>query len=210
MWFKIDFYVSRCCLIVDLEEAKMDYSKFGDLETYVFKGVKDEFEKNGFLNAFDFFSVIIWKSNRSKTKIKDKLIDIAESKDLNKICKKLTGEINEQKDKKERLKLLLEDWKFGLPMASAILTVLDRKNEFTVYDIRVCNALDAFKTLNGKGTKNKIKGYFEYVEKVKEEAKKNNKTLRKMDKLLWYKSFCKELEQDVKNNFKRLEKQIKK
>lgn len=173
----------------------MDYSKFIDLRTYVFKHIKDEFEKNGFLNAFDFFCIIIWKSNRSKTNIRNKLICKAKSKDLNKICKKLTGEIAEKKDKKERLKLLLEDWEFDLPMASAILTALDQKNEFTVYDIRVCGSLDIdeFKTLNGKGNKNKMKGYFEYVEKVKEEAKKYNKTLREMDKFLWGKSFYKEL-----------------
>jgi hypothetical protein len=190
----------------------MDYSKFIDLRTYVFEDVNDKFEDDGFLDAFDFFSIIIWKSNRSKTKIRNKLICKAKSKDLDEICEKLTREITEKKDKKEKLELLLEDWDFGLPVASTILTVLDQKNEFTIYDRRVCGSLDIkeFKTLNGKGNKNKMKGYFEYVEKVKEEAKKHNKTLRKMNDFFWGESFYIELKKDIKNNFQRLNKKKKK
>ena len=47
------------------------------------------------------------------------------------------------------MRILIEDWAFRLPMASAILTVL-YPDSFTVYDIRVCSELQ-----NHHGVRNK-------------------------------------------------------
>ena len=59
----------------------MDYSKFyrNDLEKYLFDDVINKFEENGYINAFDFFCIIIWKANRAKTKVANKICKIEKS-----------------------------------------------------------------------------------------------------------------------------------
>lgn len=47
----------------------MDYRAFYHLESYLFNTVRIRFLENGFLDAFDFFCIVIWKANRSKSKI---------------------------------------------------------------------------------------------------------------------------------------------
>jgi hypothetical protein len=188
-----------------IEGGKMDYAKFGDLETYVFKDVNCKFKKNGFLNAFDFFCIIIWKANRAKTKTSDRLCKIANTTNLDDICKTITCEIYQEKDDKNKIRLLLQKWRFNLPMASAILAVL-YPNRFPIYDIRVCSILNEFYDLNGKGIKRKVEGYFRFRDKIKKISKSRKKSLREVDKLLWGESFYKDLKQDVKDNFQRLKK----
>lgn len=57
--------------------------------------------------------------------------------------RKLTADIYGASTGRERLRVLMEDYGFLLPMATAILTVL-WPDEFTVYDIRVCDSLGRF------------------------------------------------------------------
>ena len=57
--------------------------------------------------------------------------------DLNTIVKFLVSTIAKARDDKVRMRILIEDWAFRLPMASSILTVL-YPNSYTVYDVRVC------------------------------------------------------------------------
>jgi len=186
----------------------MDYSKFyrNDLEKYLFDDVINKFEENGYINAFDFFCIIIWKANRAKTKVANKICKIEKSNYLDQICINLTREIYKEADDKEKLRILLKKWKFGLPMASAILTVL-YPTRFTVYDIRVCNVLKDFHNLTNKGIDNKIKGYFDFIIRVKDVAKTKKKSLRNIDKFMWGESFYNELKKDVNDNFKRLRKE---
>jgi hypothetical protein len=49
-------------------------------------------------------------------------------------------------DPEQQLGLLLTKWGFRLPTATAILAVL-YADTFTIYDIRVCNRLRAFRQL---------------------------------------------------------------
>lgn len=171
---------------------KKDYSKYYDLEKYLFKNISFKFKKDGFLKACDFFCIIIWKANRSKTKVKKKLLKISSSKDINEICKRLTSDIAKKTSDKDKLKILLNKWHFRLPMATAILTVLYSSN-FTIYDIRVRGQLgiDDF-----AGRKNQIDKYFsEYLPRVKKEGK--GVTLRDKDKYFWGKSFAEDLEKLV-------------
>lgn len=165
-----------------------DYSKYYDLEKYLFEDIPLKFKKDGFLKASDFFCIIIWKANRSKTKIKKKLLKISGSKDINEICKRLTLDIAKQTSDKDKLKILLDKWRFRLPMATAILTVL-YPNNFTIYDTRVRGQLgmDDF-----ADRKNQIDKYFsEYLPRVKKEGK--GVTLRAKDKYFWGKSFAEDL-----------------
>ena len=51
-----------------------DYRKFNDLENYLFGDVSRRFSEQGYLKAFDFFCIVIWKANRSKSKIAKRLL----------------------------------------------------------------------------------------------------------------------------------------
>jgi len=163
----------------------MDYSKYYNLEDYLFREVQSNFRRRGYLTPEEFFCIIIWKANRAKSKIKDKILKRG---NLTKNIKKLTNEISKTSNNKEKLKILLKKWNFSLPMATAILTVL-YPNDFTIYDIRTRNQLD-IKDFSGR--KNQIDKYFsDFLPKVKKQPGKN---LRDKDRYLWGKSFHEDLE----------------
>jgi len=162
----------------------MDFSKYYDLEKYIFGEVRDNFLKKGYLTAQEFFCIIIWKANRAKTKIRKKL---SASGSVAGTVKKITEQIFEANNANDKLDVLLKKWRFGMPMASAILSVL-YPNEFTVYDYRVRDQLNLKNIYS-------TKKYFEYfLPRVQKEAKERGKTLREMDKELWGKSFFQDLE----------------
>jgi hypothetical protein len=167
-----------------------DYKKYYYLEQYLFKEVRNKFHSNGFLTAEDFFCIVIWKSNRSKSRIKNKIK--LKSTDVHKVIKILTSELFVKNGSKERLKYLLSDCGFSLPMASAILTVL-YPDDFTVYDYRVCNMLNGFHNLKNKTNFEKIwSGYLEYKSAVIKVVP-NESDLRDKDRWLWGKSFWEDL-----------------
>src|SRR5665647_3378852 len=100
-----------------------DYLKLYDDENYLFEEVSRRFSEQGYLKAFDFFCIVIWKANRSKSKIAKRLLSKGHS-DLNSAVIALTKSLANVADDKTRMKILIEDWGFLLPMATAILTVL--------------------------------------------------------------------------------------
>lgn len=143
----------------------MDYLKYHNLENYLFKEVRSNFRRRGYLRPKEFFCIIIWKAN---------------------------NEIFKTPDNKEKLRVLLEDWSFNLPMATAILTVLYPKN-FTIYDVRVHNQL-GIKDFSGR--KNQVEKYFlEFLPKIR---KTKGKNLRNKDRYLWGKSFYEDLTKFLK------------
>lgn len=159
----------------------MDYSKYYDLENYLFNEVRGSFNARGYLIPEEFFCVVIWKANRAKTKIKNKLLNYGK---LNKIVKDLTSQIYKAKSLEEKMRILIEDYKFGYPMASAVLSVL-YPDDFTVYDYRVVEQLNLRPIYS-------INKYFSYfLPKVK--AYTYGKKLRDKDKYLWGKSFYEDL-----------------
>lgn len=176
-----------------------DYLKYYDLESYLFNTVNGCFKKQGYLSAFDFFCIIIWKANRAKSYIAAKLIDKG-YQELDSAVKALTTELAQNITDKDRMSILFNDWKFPLPTASAILTVL-YPDKFTVYDNRVCDVLELFNNLkNITNFENLWKGYEDFRQKVKESAPKDL-PLRDKDRYLWGKSFHDQLENDVKEVF---------
>ncbi|KKM60225.1 hypothetical protein LCGC14_1544040 [marine sediment metagenome] len=182
-----------------------DYSKYYDLNSYLFNEVSRKYQEQGYIYAFDFFCIIIWKANRAKTNIFKKITKIAKSYDLNKICEEITVNLYDIKANEEKLRYLIEHWQFGIPMASAILSVLF-PDDFTVYDVRVCQILKKHGNLiNKTNIEGIITGYFEYVKDVIDKIPKK-KTLREKDVFLWGESFFLELTQDIKDGFTRLEK----
>jgi hypothetical protein len=117
----------------------MDYLKYYDLEKHLFDFVRERFVRDGVIDPFDFYLILIWKSNRSKNKGRDRLANAAG--DFSKAVKKIADSIYQADDPKEKLKILLSDpWKFSLAIGSAILTVL-YPLDFTVCDTRVCEQL---------------------------------------------------------------------
>ncbi|RJQ33047.1 hypothetical protein C4572_00120 [Candidatus Parcubacteria bacterium] len=160
----------------------MDFSKYYNLEQYLFTDVRNKFNSNGFLDAKDFFCIVIWKANRAKTNIKKKLIKV--NGNLDKAVRFLTEEIFLAKNKEEKLDVLLKKWKFGLPMATAILTVL-YPNEFSVYDYRVREQIGLPNISTGK------KYFLDFLPKVQESP--HGQCLRDKDKYLWGKSFYEDL-----------------
>jgi hypothetical protein len=192
---------------VFVEDSVTDYREYylSNFEGHRFRQVQDSFLQQRYLSAFDFFCIIVWKANRVKSKVAKKLLKSASCNSLDKAVRKLTEDVANAGTAKDRMRALVQTWKFRLPMASAILTIL-YPEEFTVYDVRVTGVLD-----NENGTKlgrlgNRTdfeslwSGYEEYVHVVKRSAPANL-SLRDKDRYLWGKSFFQQLQKDVQQNF---------
>jgi hypothetical protein len=177
----------------------MNFKDLYDLESYLFNVVRRRFIKKGHLTAFDFFCIIIWKANRAKSKIAKKLISHG-YKTLDAAVKELTIGVAKRSKTKDKLRYLFENWKFRLPMATAILTVLYPK-DFTIYDIRVCEIIGNFHNLDSL---TKFENIWLKYQEFKQEVEKiapNNLCLRDKDRFLWGKSFYEQLVRDIGNNF---------
>ncbi len=176
-----------------------DYLKYFDRELYLFEDVHQRFHAKHSLGAFDFFTIIIWKANRAKSKIALKLLakDPAGRRDLDAICRTLTASLYNAPSHKERLRLLMKDWNFALPMASAILSVC-YPEDFTVYDYRVRERLVGFSNLCNSTDFEKVwKCFEEYKAKVEESAPAKL-NLRDKDRYLYGKSMALQLNEDIR------------
>jgi hypothetical protein len=187
----------------------VDYVRYYDLETYLFEDVHRRFHQDKCLNAFDLFSIIIWKANRSKSKLASRLIrkypKLKPAQALEKAATSFTNALATAKTHEGRLLLAIGDWKFRLPMASAILTVL-WPEDFTVYDYRVCEELlqgelGNFRWLSDKAANHKLwLRYCDYLGAVKK-AVPSVTRLREKDMYLWGKSAANQLEIDIEDGF---------
>lgn len=166
----------------------MDYKKFYNLEEYLFQDVGPGFRKTNTLSVADFFCIVIWKANRAKTNIKRKL---SKETTLSQAINKLTSDVVQAMSPEEKLDVMIKKWKFGLPMATAILTVL-YPEDFTVYDYRVREQL-------GLSDIYSVKKYFrDFLPVVKRYAESRNESMRETDKELWGKSFFYDLQKLIK------------
>ena len=94
----------------------------------------------------------------------------------------------------------MKDWGFRLPMASAILTVF-YPDEFTVYDVRVCDALDDFRALGWTNDFESLwAGYVRFVAAVRAAAPEAF-SLRDKDRWLWGRDFRRQLDGDMTTQF---------
>lgn len=177
----------------------MDFRSYYHLESYLFTTVTSRFKSQGYIDAFDFFCIIIWKAERAKSKIAKKLLK--NGKDLDRTACALTWGIAQRPNAKERLRALFSVG-FRLPMSSAILTVL-YPEEFTVYDDRVCGVLGGFHKLKNLTNFDNIwEGYQEFKGKVEDSAP-GDLSLRDKDRYLWGKSFYEQLREDIQTGFKK-------
>lgn len=186
-----------------------EYRKYHSyyFEHYLFDEIRSRFHKQGCLSVEDFFCIVIWKSNRSKSYVAKRLLSSDEGeKGLDKAVEALTRGLFalSNAELKERLRYLWESepWGFRLPTASAILTVL-YPDDFTVYDSQVCDAVGDFHNLyNLTNFDNLWRGYEKYKCKVEESAP-SELCLRDKDRYLWGRSFYIGLTEDIRNNFEK-------
>ena len=180
-----------------------NFLQYHDLEGYIFKVVSTRYAQNKTLTAFDFFCIVIWKANRAKSKVAERLLAHGNGQpNLEAAVDSLLTAISEAKDQRARLSVLVEGWGFRLPMASAILTVL-YPEDFTVYDIRVCDVLRDFKDAQYKTKFAALwERYSAYVIAVKG-AVPECSSLRDKDRFLWGTSFASQLQTDIQSSFGR-------
>lgn len=177
-----------------------DYKKYYNLDKYLFEDLNEKFKRNHVLNVFDFFCIVIWKANRAKSKVANR-IKLKEP-NLEKAVYEITTHLFSASNDEERLRILMVDWKLRLPMSSAILTVLF-PDRFSVYDYRVCEILGKFEDLGHKVKFESIwNGYSQYIKGVQQFVSSES-TLRNKDKYLWGKSFCEDLARDIQDGFPR-------
>ena len=175
----------------------MNPLQFYDLESYLLEGVRPTFHERGSLSAEEFFAIIMWKANRAKPKVARRLM--ARGLSLHEAVRKLTQELHEAPDNQSRF-TVLHGWGLRLPMASAVLAIL-WPEDFSVYDVRVCNQLDKFKYLPDRTKVATLwEGYCEYMEAVKAKAPAHL-SLRDKDRFLWGKSVLEQLHSDVAVEF---------
>ncbi len=181
------------------EKRLTDFARYYDLEGYLFQEVSGRYTKDRQLSAFDFFCIVIWKANRSKSKVAKRLLAQGHA-DLESAVNALAKAVTNAKDNKERLRALVEGWGFRLPMASAILTVLF-PNDFTVYDIRVCEILGDFKDAQYKTQHEALwSRYSAFVARVRQSVPAVE-GLRDKDRYLWGQSFVGQLQRDIESKF---------
>src|SRR5262245_9557770 len=98
-----------------------DYVAIYNLEDYLLENVGARFRKHGVIEPFDFFCILVWKANRAKTKHRDRLHGLAGS--FSAAVGTIATSLHSADSDRERLRLLMQDWGFYLPTASAILTL---------------------------------------------------------------------------------------
>jgi len=160
------------------------YLKYYFLEKYLFNDVRKNFQKYGRLTPEEFFTIVIWKRNASKTKILNGI------KKNRRTVSEITLKISKSKTREQRLGALLSPKipGIGIAIASAILTVC-YPDDFTVADYRARASLKNLgEEIVGNPTA-KVFSYFEYLDKCKKLAHKYNLSLRDFDRMLWAKDF---------------------
>jgi hypothetical protein len=166
--------------------TSIDYKKYYNLEAYLLLEAGPRFQETGELEPLDFLAILIWKSNRARTKHIARLR--AKSGSLSNAVSNLASELHSTRQLHERLQILMEIWGFRLPTATAILSIL-YPSEFTVYDIRVCKMLGSFHQLAGRSYSPKLwEEYKEFLQTVKDKTPKDL-DLRDKDRYLWGKSW---------------------
>jgi len=81
----------------------VDYRKYYHLERYLFEEVTCSYETNKTLNAFDFFCIVVWKANRAKSKVAERLLSHGFNH-LDQAVSSLESGIAHAQDDKERMK----------------------------------------------------------------------------------------------------------
>jgi len=174
--------------------SSIDYRKYYDDEEYLLD-VGQNFRKHGTLDAPDLYMLLMWKANRAKNYHRERLKRKAGSFEA--AASGIASDLTASSEPKQRLQVLMINWDFALPTATAILALL-HPEEFTVYDWRVCDEIEfAYKPWVCFSDK-LWDEYCRFKEGVVA-ATPGHLTLREKDRFLIGRSIRSELERDCRD-----------
>jgi hypothetical protein len=176
------------CLMMD----EADYLKLYDDEWYLLD-VGRRFRVSRKIDAPDFYMLLIWKANRAKNRHRDRLKSKAGGK-FKDAVEKIASELHASTERKHRLQILMRNWEFALPTATAILTIL-YPEDFTVYDYRVCDEVGQRYT-PWLSFSEKLWGKYEQFQNAVISNTPGDLSLRDKDRFLIARSIRKEIEVD--------------
>ena len=153
------------------------------LEQYLFEIVSDRFAEEQTLTPYDFFAIIVWKSNRSKMNVRDGLLAAGKSP------ADVMADVVAADTPRGKIETLLQIRGIGAPIASAILTVC-YPDEFTVLDDRVWRTLKQAR-VDGLPdySPSSPEDYIRYCQVCRRLAAERGMSLRDLDRALWAKSW---------------------
>jgi hypothetical protein len=164
------------------------------LESYLFDYVGPRFIETGKIRPDDFFMIVIWKSNRAKMRIRAKLK--GQAGDFAAAVASIAKSLHTSESPREKLRVLMAEWGFRLPMATAILTVLYPR-DFSVYDVRVCEQLRNFHGMGHRRFSSELwNDYQAFLAAVDAEVPEEL-SLRNKDRYLWARSFHDKVLKDI-------------
>jgi thermostable 8-oxoguanine DNA glycosylase len=187
-------------MCADTRSAGLDSVELGEclelynIEDYLFNKVRERFKPEGAMEPFDFFAIVAWKSNRTKTKIRKGLDDAG------KTVQGLMKEVAQAATPRDKVEVLLRVWGIGLAIASAILTVCN-PDEFTVLDYRAWDVLEGA-SLQGLREDYPVTPdeYLNYCRVCRQLAEQVGMSLRDLDRALWAKSWRDDLRELVQSS----------
>mgnify|MGYP001106202592 CR=1 FL=1 len=166
------------------------------LEKYLFEDVHEKFERDEPIDDFDFYCIIYWKRNASKTKIQNSL------KELHITPTDLLNEVRKAETDREKLRVFRRVKHIGPAIASAILAVC-YPEKYTVVDTYVLSEynewcqkkLKEWRCLSVNSLTDEQ--YLEYNEWCKRLGDTWGKSLRDVDRILWTKAWKEGLKQSL-------------
>lgn len=168
------------------------YIELYDTEKYLFDIVGSEASKKGYLTLEEFYKICMWKSARQKQKY-------ISQKNRNEV-EAITRSAFVEQDEREKMKKLCELNGVGIPTASAILAVVFPE-KYAVIDIRCLEMLrEKFGYKISKQTS--LKSWIEYLNIMRNTAKENAITPRKLDMALFAMHREKLMNEDYRNLYR--------
>lgn len=143
----------------------------------MFGEIHQNFQDKGYLTPEELFAIVIWKSNRAKTKVLNGFLELTRN------IEQITKSFSIQSDR-EKVLTLNSIGGIGVPIASAILAVC-YPDRFTVVDYRAKESLKKLSiTVHGNPAETPD-AYLEYVSTCVEQARVYDLSLRDFDRALW-------------------------
>jgi len=168
--------------LFDPQEARRLAALYGT-EGYLFETVSPRFALTGTLSPYDFFAIVIWKANRTKTKIVRGLASI------DRTVEALMRDVSRASTPADKVETLLQVPGIGLAMASAILTVC-YPDQFTVLDYRAWDTLHSNEVPDlPSHYPSTTAEYLQYCTACRDLALRIDLSLRDLDRALWAKSW---------------------
>lgn len=162
--------------------ALLDPIAYYSPETLLFPALAQSFADTGDLDPETLYLILDWKAPRARTRQCRRLARIAGSFDA--AANGIAADLSAAGEPERQLGLLLTKWRFLLPTASAILAVV-YPDTFTIYDIRVCNALGDFHQPGGMKWSAKAWGEYQRFIAAVRRAAPEGLSLRDCDRWLW-------------------------